>query len=237
MSFILSYRYYIINTDNTMKLTDNLYFYPEQGMLDCNTYVIKGNLAIIIDPGSTQFLTALIQNLHRDGIEAKDIDIIANTHLHGDHCWANETFQQISGAKVLCHPLQKKFYDVTVIETAKFFGLPPVEFKADSYTDNNKLDTGDIEFELISAPGHSPDSICFYSKKEKILICGDVVFTENTGRVDLPGGNATELKHSIEKLSQLEIGYLLPGHMDILTGAEKVESNFDFIKRSVFRWL
>ena len=220
-----------------MRLTKNLYFYPEKGMLDCNTYVIKGNPTVIIDPGSTQFLTTLIQDLHQDGIEAQDIDIIANTHLHGDHCWANETFKQLSGAKILSHPLQKRFYNVSVIETARFFGLPPIEFEADSYIDKNQLDTGDMELKLISSPGHSPDSICFYSQQDKILICGDVIFNQNTGRVDLPGGNADELKRSIDELSQLEIDYLLPGHMDIITSAEQVKRNFEFVKRSVLSWL
>jgi len=220
-----------------MKLTNNLYFYPEKGMLDCNTYVIKGNPTIIIDPGSPQFLTAVIQDLHQDGIEAKAIDIIANTHLHGDHCGANEALKQISGAKILSHPLQKQFYNITAIDTARFFGFPPLEFAADSYVDNNKLDTGDTEFELIPSPGHSPDSICFYSQKDRILICGDVIFAGNIGRADLPGGNTDELKHSIEKLSQLEISYLLPGHMDIVTNAEEVKDNFDFIKKDAFGWL
>jgi len=220
-----------------MRLTKNLYFYPERGMLDCNTYVIKGNPTIIIDPGSPQFLTILIEDLQQDGIEAEDIDIIVNTHLHGDHCGANEAFKQIAGAKILSHPLQQQFYNVTVMETANFFGFPPIEFNADSYTDNNKLDAGDMEFELIPSPGHSPDSICFYSPMDKILICGDVIFAGNIGRADLPGGNADELKRSIESLSQLEINYLLPGHMDIVTKAEEVERNFDLIKRNVFQWL
>ena len=220
-----------------MKLTNNLYFYPERGMLDCNTYLIKGNPTIIIDPGSPQFLPKLIQSLQQDGIEPNDIDIIVNTHLHGDHCGANEAFKQISGAKILSHPLQKQFYDMTVIETAKFFGFSPIEFTADSSIENNTLDTGNTELKLIPSPGHSPDSICFYSQMDRILICGDVIFAGNTGRVDLPGGNANELKNSIEELSQLEINYLLPGHMDIVTNAEEVKSNFDLIKRNVFQWL
>ena len=223
--------------DNNMKLTNNLYFYPEKGMLDCNTYVIRGKLSIIIDPGSTQFLPALIQDLHKDGIEPKDIDIITNTHLHGDHCWANEAFKELSGTQIFCHRLHKKFYDITVIKTAKFFGFQAAEFNQDSCLDNNKLNTGDMEFELIHSPGHSPDSICFYCKQEGILICGDVIFNKNTGRVDLPGGSADELKQSIDKLSQLEIEYLLPGHMDIITGAEKVKSNFEFVKKHILNWL
>ena len=220
-----------------MKLTKNLYFYPEKGMLDCNTYVIRDDISIIIDPGLTQFLPELLQDLHRDGIDPKDIGIITNTHLHGDHYWANEAFKKISGAKIVSHPIQKKFWDTTVIQTSRFFGLPTAEFTEDRLLDNDKLSVGELEFELIHSPGHSSDSICFYCKSEKILICGDVIFNQNTGRVDLPGGNADELKQSIEKLSQLEIEYLLPGHMDIIIGQEKVKNNFEFVKKYIFSQL
>jgi glyoxylase-like metal-dependent hydrolase (beta-lactamase superfamily II) len=220
-----------------MKLTDNLYFYPEKGMLDCNTYVIKDDLNVIIDPGSLQFLSQLIKDLLKDGIDPKDINIITNTHLHPDHCWANEGFKNISRAKIIIHPLHKKFYDMTITEASKFLGFEGLEFEADSYLDNNKLSTGHMDFELVPSPGHSPESICFYCRSEKILIPGDVIFAQNTGRVDLPGGNAEELKQSIEELSQLEIEYLLPGHMDIVTGAEDVKSNFEFVKKHVFTWL
>ncbi len=216
-----------------MKLTNKLYFYPEKGMLDCNTYVIRDDLSILIDPGSMQFLSVLIQDLQKDGIEPEDIDIITNTHLHGDHCWANEAFKELSDAKILSHRLHRKFYDVTVFETSKFFGFQPAEFKEDSYLDNNKLDIGDMELELIHTPGHSPDSICFYCSREEFLICGDVIFSGNTGRADLPGGNADELKRSIEGLSPLKIKYLLPGHMGIINEVEKVKVNFEFIAKHV----
>ena len=220
-----------------MKLTNNLYFYPEKGMLDCNTYVVKDDIGIIIDPGSAQFLPALIKDLQKDGIAPQDIDLIVNTHLHVDHCWANEAFKKLSKAKITLHPVQKRFYDVAVVETSRFFGLQPVDFKEDSCLDSHGLQTGGMEFELIPSPGHSPDSICFYCKKDKVLVCGDVVFDGNTGRVDLPGGNAAELTQSIEQLSRLEIEYLLPGHMDIVNGAGKVKGNFEFISENILRWL
>ena len=220
-----------------MRLIKNLYFYPEKGMMDCNTYVIKDKTSIIIDPGLTQFLPELLQDLHQDGIDPKEIDIIANTHLHGDHCWSNEAFKKISGAKILLHPSQRDSWEATVTETSRFFGLPAVEFTQDDLLEDDKLNTGEMEFELIPSPGHSPDSICFYCPSEKILICGDVIFNQNTGRVDLPGGSASELKQSIERLSQLEIEYLLPGHMDIVVGREKVKRNFEFIKQHVLGYL
>ncbi len=223
--------------DKTMKLTDNLYFYPEKGMLDSNTYVIKGAPSIIIDPGSRLYLAALLRDLQGDGIQPEDIDVIANTHLHGDHCWANEAFKEASGAKILCHPLQKSFWDMTVFETASFLGFAPAEFAADGYLNDTELDAGDMRLELIHTPGHSPDSICFFSREEGILICGDVIFKQSMGRVDLPGGDAHQLKESIEKLSQLPVEYLLPGHMDVLIGAEEVRHNFEFVKGYMLEWL
>ena len=220
-----------------MKLTDNLYVYPEKGMMDCNTYVIKDDVNVIIDPGSAQYLSQLVGEMFNDGIDPKDIDVITNTHLHPDHCWANEAFRSVSEAKIIIHPLHKEFYDVTVTEASNLFGFEGIEFKADSYFENSKFNTGLMEFELIHSPGHSPESICFYCRREKILIPGDVIFAQNTGRVDLPGGNGAELKQSIEALSQLEVEYLLPGHMNAVAGVEQVKSNFEFVKKYIFPWL
>jgi len=220
-----------------MKLTKKLYFFSEKGMMDCNSYVIKDRSSLLIDPGLTQFLPALIEEMRRDGIDPKDIDIIANTHLHGDHCWANDAFKQLSGAEILLHPLQKQFGQAAAVQTSQFFGVSPVEFSEDRLMDNDRLNLGETEIELIPSPGHSPDSICYYLADDKVLICGDVIFSQNTGRVDLPGGSADQLKASIERLSQLDVEYLLPGHMDIVVGRENVKNNFEFIKKYVLGYL
>ncbi|MFC2022615.1 MBL fold metallo-hydrolase [Chloroflexota bacterium] len=220
-----------------MKLTDNLYYYPEHGMLDSNTYLIRDNLTVIIDVGSPQYLPALVADLEKDGIPPKEINIIANTHLHGDHCWANDAFKALSGAKILCHPSQKKFWQESVVESANFFGLPAMEFTEDGFLDDTSLDTGGTPVEIIPTPGHSLDSLCFYYPRDKALICGDVIFSQNTGRVDLPGGNAGELKQSIDRLSQMAIEYLLPGHMGIVSGADEVRRNFKFVRDNVYQWL
>lgn len=206
-------------------------------MLDCNTYVIKGSPGIIIDPGNVGFLASRIGALHEDGIDPAEIGIIVNTHLHIDHCGADEAFKRLSGAKIALHPVQKKNYQLVVIDGARFFGIESSEFKEDIILEEKHLKAGDIELELIPSPGHSPDCVCFYWRQEKVLVCGDVLFEMNTGRVDLPGGNGEDLKKSIEALSQLDVEYLLPGHMGVITGAEKVARNFDFIRNNVFSWL
>jgi len=220
-----------------MKLTENLYFYPETGMLDCNTYVIRDEVSILIDPELPQAIPALAQEMRKDGIEPEDINIITNTHLHIDHSGGNEAFKEISGAEIVLHPLHKKFYDLAVDQTSRFFGLPPLRFEEDRCLDDSKLGTGTLEIEFISSPGHSPDSICLYCPAGRFLACGDVIFDKNTGRIDLPGGSSDELKQSIEQLSRLDIEYLLPGHMDIVNGVQAVKDNFEIVKKQVFPWL
>jgi glyoxylase-like metal-dependent hydrolase (beta-lactamase superfamily II) len=211
--------------------------YPEQGMLDCNTYVLKGSPGIIIDPGSNDFLAVRLDGMRGDGITPTDIGVIVNTHLHIDHCSANEAFKKLSGAKIALHPVQKANYQLVVVDGARLFGMAPAEFTVDYFLNDSLFKSGDLELELIAAPGHSPDCVCFYLRKGKMLLCGDVLFEMNTGRVDLPGGNGPLLKKSIESLSLLDIEYLLPGHMDVIVGASKVADNFSFIRREVFPWL
>jgi len=220
-----------------MKLLKNLYYYPEKGMMDCNTYVIKDKLSILIDPGLNEYLPALLQDMQKDGIDPKTIDIIMNTHLHGDHSWSNEAFKQASGAEILLPTVQKQLGDAATTQASKFFGVPTAQFSEDRVIDEDHLSLGETEIEIIPSPGHSPESVCFYLRKEKVLICGDVIFNQNTGRVDLPGGDADQLKQSIEKLSKLDVEYLLPGHMGIVTGADNVKRNFEFIKQYVFGYL
>ena len=220
-----------------MKLTNNLYFYPEQGMLDCNTYVITGSPGIIIDPGNPDYLMSRVAGMKKDGIDPTDIGIIVNTHLHMDHCGANESFKKLTDAKIFLHPIQKQNYQLVVVDGARIFGMEPMEFTEDEVLEGDTLSNDGVELEMIVSPGHSPDCVCFYNRKDKVLVCGDVLFEMNTGRVDLPGGNGEDLKKSIESLSQLDIEYLLPGHMGIVSSAEKVTANFDFIRSNVFAWL
>ncbi|MFC1904925.1 hypothetical protein ACFLXT_04100 [Chloroflexota bacterium] len=59
--------------------------------------------------------------------------------------------------------------------------------------------------------------------------------------MDLPGGSAKALQQSIQRLSDLDIEYLLCGHPyghpGIIEGKEAVKENFDFVKRNVFSYL
>ena len=220
-----------------MKITDNLFMYPEQGMMDSNTYVVKGAPGLLIDPGNAGYLPSLIHAMGEDGIAPEDIGTVVNTHLHGDHCGANEGFKGFSGARIALHPVQKEHYETVVVEAARLFGMPPEEFTEDDIIEGDTLIVGDVVIDLLPSPGHSPDSVCYYLRDEKLLVCGDVIFQMNTGRTDLPGGSGDALKASIEHLAGLGAAGLFPGHMGAVNGADAVAQNFDFVRKNVFPWL
>ncbi len=218
-----------------MQLNENVYFYPENGMLDSNTYVIKDKNNIILDIGFEGYFPELFKQMEGDGFSPEDIDIITNTHIHLDHYSGNQVFKDISGAKVLTHSLFKEYYEVSAAGVARMFGVAPVPLPDDGeLTENIFEETG---FQVFNTPGHSPESLCFYSSKLKILICGDLIFKGNTGRVDFPGGSSSLLKESIEKMAGLDIEMVLPGHMDYVKGKEEVVKNFKFIRDFVLTWL
>lgn len=219
-----------------MKLNEHLYYYPEGGMLDCNTFLIKDEMTIIIDVGLGNSLPALFKALEQDGIDPQTIDVITNTHLHMDHTWANEEVKEKVGARIDIPPGHKEHYDVSVRQTAQFFGMEPVDFQEDGLLDST-IRLENLSIEVVPTPGHSPESVCFYSPQDKFLICGDLIFDGNTGRSDLPGGNGEQLKQSIEKVAELDIDLLLPGHMGVITENQKVKNNFEFVRNNVFQWL
>ncbi len=74
---------------------------------------------------------------------------------------------------------------------------------------------------------------CFVLLEQRQLSVKDA----STGRVDLPGGSAKALKQSIERLSDLDVEYLLCGHPyghpGIIKGRVEVQENFEFIKRNI----
>ena len=218
---------------------DNLYCYIWQGMgNNCNTYLIAGEVPTLIDPGHVinEFrepcLEQLLSSMREDGFEAEDITLVINTHVHPDHSQANRSIIAASGAKLAFHKegqeLMRRMQERTV--------AGPEGFQADFYLDEGDLTLGKdakIKLQVFHTPGHSPDSLCIYWPEEKALITGDLIFALSVGRTDIGGGSFPLLTQSIERMAELDIEYLLPGHMGILQGKVRVERNFLYI-RSIF---
>jgi hydroxyacylglutathione hydrolase len=224
-----------------MKLTDGLYAYVWSGNdNNCNTYlfaeVLNGKKHILIDPGHivTPFLhekayQILVNSIEKDGIKVEDIGLIIFTHAHPDHVESAVKFKEKSGALIALHKDDAAAY--------KMFGGG----KVDVFLQEGELKHENLVAEIMEiyhTPGHSTGEVSIYWPAKKALAVGDVIFYHNTGRVDLPGGDPNLLKSSIDKLSELDVEYLLCGHPyehpGVIQGKEAVKKNFDFLKEYIW---
>jgi hydroxyacylglutathione hydrolase len=217
-----------------MKVLDSLYVYPwtSYEANNCNTIFIDGKVPTLIDPGHKTFLGNVMNNMARDGKNIETTRLVIGTHGHPDHIEATDAFDKETMraiGKVEFDYLDnggKELYLMTGSELPK----KPYSF----YLNEGTLNLGDLPFQVILTPGHSPGSLCFYSEQHKVLISGDTIFYMGIGRTDLPGGNIEHLANSIRRLASLDIEYLIPGHGDIVQGRDVIQKNFALILNEFF---
>jgi len=241
--------YRSLRTYETLHPADGFYYYVWQGSgNNCNTClfsdVLRGDKPhIIVDPGhiTNEFgescFDYLTKTIEDSGFKIEDIGLIINTHSHIDHCQANEAVVQKSGAWVTLSEEEEEFRRTSGERLYSMMGAKIPQFTPLFYLKEGELNLGaknKIKLEVLLTPGHSPGSICLYWPDNKILVTGDVVFLGSIGRTDFPGGSLSLLKKSIDKLSHLDVEYVVPGHSteygNIIKGKKNVQRNFQAVK-------
>ena len=219
-----------------MEISENLhaFLWLNPTTNNCNSYFINGKKKILVDTGHHHLFTHIKDHLSRLSLSPQDIDIVIITHCHPDHMEGLKLFIN-TPTRTAIHWSEMNF----IKEVAPHYGqaLGISDFEPDILLQEGELKIGDLKFQVILTPGHSPGSICLYWPDKKALFTGDVVFHQGVGRVDVPGGSGEDLKESIKKISHFEVEYLLPGHGDIVSGTDLVKSNFADIERTWFGYL
>jgi glyoxylase-like metal-dependent hydrolase (beta-lactamase superfamily II) len=221
-----------------MKLADGIYAYIWRGVFENNSnmYYFGEPLNMLFDPGLAHHLDLRFDAMKKDGLDPEKVKAVVNTHCHPDHFEGSEYFMK-KNIPVGMHPDEIAFVNEVGPKFFAMMGMTMPVMKLDLPVSEGTWKVGGAELEVFLTPGHSPGSICVYWPEKKALVCGDLIFRESVGRVDFPGGSAQKLKESIERISSLDIEYLLPGHMDYITGARDVKKNFDLIRQYVFSML
>lgn len=201
---------------------------------NANTYLINGSKRILVDPGHYHLFGNIKDHLSGLSIPLQDLDLIFLTHGHPDHVEAIRAFSN-SRALVALHETELDFLKKLAPHYGTAMGI--ADFEPQILLREGALQVGDMKFQIIHAPGHSPGSICLYWPQEKALFTGDVIFNQGIGRTDLPGGDGETLKESIRRLSKLDVEHLLSGHGEIVSGAARVKRNFSEVERVWFQYI
>ncbi len=151
------------------------------------------------------------------------------THAHYDHIGSADKLRELSGAKIYACEDERKLCEDPDVNLSTMFGrkctiAPDVYLK-----DGEEVTIAGMKFKMIATPGHTIGSCCYYFEEEGMLISGDTLFLESTGRTDFPTGSTSSIVRSIkEKLFVLpEDTKVYPGHNDATTiGHEKKYNPF-----------
>lgn len=175
-----------------------------------NSYLI--NEKVLIDPGMDT--DQLIQKI-KEHTSPENIELIILTHSHFDHCAAAKPVAEICNAPIAIHKddaqaLKSKEESVSIL-----FSAPAPDIDPDIlYENGDIIKISETEaMEVIHTPGHTPGGISLYEPYSKSLFSGDTVFPNGgIGRTDFTGGSIDQLSASIEKLTELDVITLYPGH-------------------------
>lgn len=194
------------------------------GQMNANCYLVidkKTKETLIIDPGDeAEYIESIISD---NNFTPK---LIVSTHGHFDHNLVVLTLQL--AYKIPFFLNQKdEFLLKTMRESAIHFletdpGPCP---KPNGYVKNQDLiKIGKTKLQIIETPGHTPGSICIYSKENNLVFTGDTIFAQgHVGRTDLSYSSREDLKLSLQEILCLpENTIIYPGHgNDSTAGLEK----------------
>lgn len=154
------------------------------------------------------------------GIEAAlkkhDIEVAAIflTHGHFDHIMGVNELRDLAGCKVYASKYEENLLASADLNVSNEIGRS-YTVKADVLLeDGQEVEVCGIKVKMISTPGHTEGSCCYYLEQEGFLIAGDTLFAGSCGRTDLPTGSMGMIERSIkEKLMCLpDEVKLYPGH-------------------------
>jgi hydroxyacylglutathione hydrolase len=163
------------------------------GIFETNCYLLKapeGWILFDAPDGACEWLES--RNV--------DLKLLLLTHGHVDHVQDVARIKRRFGCPIGCHPLTAPM--ISDRDFFRSFGfqleIEPVEpdFFVEETPARNFLG---LEMQVLEVPGHCPGSLCFFSRKDQLLIGGDVLFASSVGRGDLPGGNIDVLLNGIRK--------------------------------------
>jgi glyoxylase-like metal-dependent hydrolase (beta-lactamase superfamily II) len=96
------------------------------------------------------------------------------------------------------------------------------------------IDLGGRSVRLLYTPGHSDDHVSAYVEDQQLLIAGDVVV--NAMIPAFMDGDSRVLEATLERLKELPIQGLLPGHGSFIKEAAEVRSTMqwtiDYVRKA-----
>jgi len=187
------------------------YFYDQA--LAHASYLVgcqRAKVAVVIDPGRD--VEQYLEMADREGLK---LVAVAETHIHADY---------VSGARELADRVGATLY-VSDEGPAEWKYKYLDDYKHQRLHEGDEFRIGNIEFQVLHTPGHTPESISFLltdrgggADKPMGIFTGDFVFVGSIGRPDL-----------LEEAAGIA-GTAEPGARDLFQSAQRFKQLPDFLQ-------
>ena len=150
--------------------------------------------AAVVDPGGE--LPRVMAVIERHGLTLEKILI---THAHLDHAGGTAELARRTGVPIEGPHEGDLFWIEQMPAQSRMFGFPPAEaFTPDRWLQQgDRVTVGDLGFEVLHCPGHTPGHVVFFQRAARYAIVGDVIFAGSIGRTDFPRGDHAQLLASV----------------------------------------
>ncbi len=171
-------------------------------------YIEGGNARVIIDPASDLAKLKLVKK--KDGV-----DLVWLSHWHEDHThylylfedcpkWiSTRDFPPLTDIEIfldwygLKEAHQRNYWKKVMLEMFNFIPLQKARF----IEDDEKIDLGNLQVQVIATPGHTPGHLSFFFPEEEILFLGDYDLTPFGPWY---GDVASSIEDTIKSISRLK---------------------------------
>lgn len=183
-----------VSTGPTLMTVKSFTFNP----FETNCFVVSSaGQTVIIDPScqsSTEF--EVVTNYLKE-LDTQVVRILL-THAHIDHIFGCAFLSEYCEVGIEVHASEAILLERGEFQ-AQMFGVelvPPPE-PVRFIEPGEQISFGDVTWNVLHTPGHSPGSLAFVDMANKVVFSGDVLFSGSIGRTDLWQGSLPVLMESI----------------------------------------
>jgi glyoxylase-like metal-dependent hydrolase (beta-lactamase superfamily II) len=199
----------------------------ERGWLSANNILLGGrDGAALVDSGYVTHAPQTVA-LVKHALAGAPLARLINTHCHADHMGGNAALQREHDCRTSLPvgeaPLIERWDEEALLlsyadQRAERFRID------DTFAPGDTLRLGNLDWQVLAAPGHDPHATMLYAPEERILISGDALW-ENGFGVLFPhlSGRATtfaETHQTLESIARLDAAVVIPGHGRIFTDVD-----------------
>lgn len=192
----------------------------ERGWLSSNNVLFDtsdSHESVLVDSGYCTHAAQTVALVNRS-LGGRQLDRIINTHLHSDHCGGNLALQSAFNCAIdiPAGEVEKvDRWDETLLSYRDTGQACPPFRRTGAVSDGDVIRLGSHFWQVISAPGHHPESVVLHQPELQLLISADALWENGFGVVfpELEGQHAFgEVRRTLERLSALRVQWIIPGH-------------------------